>query len=100
MAEKAILVATLFAVLAVGLIAVAGLSNMQAVAVIQTTTFQEKRMCACQIEQFDFTGLSMGREIHQVRARTRQAHTNEACNTRCGTMYGRGSRRIVTGWAI
>ena len=84
--------ALVFAVLAVGVLGTIGLTKAQTGAVISTSTPK----CICFIEKYDFQGNFMGTTVQGIQVKSGEAHTDEACNTRCNSFYGRGTH-VVTG---
>jgi len=91
MKEKAVMVAVLIGVMLVGLIAVVGLMKEITGKTIQTTRHFGSRSCCCEIERFDYSGNSIGTEIHPLRVKTSGQLTQ--CNNRCQINYKGGTKR-------
>ena len=101
MNEKTILASTLFAVLLVGIIGIAGLTAQETGMTVKTTSSVRPRGgCCCEIQMFDFRGNEIGAQIQTIRGVSRQARTDAKCDNRCNIQFGRTSsaRRTVSGW--
>jgi len=85
MNEKGILIIVILSTLTVALV---GLGGMYV-----TGSAVVSRSCECVIERFDTYGHPIEVQVQPIRVKTQGALTNEACDNRCATMFGRGTNK-------
>ena len=91
-------------VVSTGAISVVGLLKdfSTGATVTRTSSVRGRNMCCCSVERFDFSGNSIGTEIHNVKASSRGGHTDAGCLNRCDLYFGsnrRARRQINTAYA-
>lgn len=94
MNEKHIAFAALIAVLSVGVVGFVGMNSSNTGAVIKTTTNPGTRYCECHIEQYDYYGNLLNKQVQPIRVNTAAQYTDAACNNRCDQMYGRSKNSV------
>lgn len=95
MSEKTIVLIFLMAVAAIGMIALLSNYGNTGAAIVH-------RNCLCSITMYDYYGSPIGVMNQEVRVRSGESWTDDACSMRCDAMFGRGyrDRTSVTGVAI